>query len=92
MLDSTATPFLSLADDTSDFREESRYSAVNKSFGSKKSTSSFVSAYDDTRVERLEREVTGLAKRLESEIQTRKKLQEILNQSGIKVPSEILEK
>lgn len=92
MLDSTATPFLSLADDTTDFRDESRYSAVNKSFASKKSTSSFVSAYDDTRVERLEKEVTGLAKRLESEIQTRKKLQEILNQSGIKVPSEILEK
>ena len=92
MLDSTATPFLSLADDTTDFRDESRYSAVNKSFASKKSTNSFVSAYDDTRVERLEKEVTGLAKRLESEIQTRKKLQEILNQSGIKVPSENLEK
>ena len=92
MLDSTATPFLSLADDTTDFKDDSRYSAVNKSFGSKKSTSSFVSAYDDNRVERLEKEVTGLARRLESEIQTRKKLQEILNQSGIKVPSDILEK
>ena len=92
MLDSTATPFLSLADDTTDFKDDSRYSAVNKSFGSKKSTSSFVSAYDDTRVERLEKEVTGLARRLESEIQTRKKLQEILNQSGIKVPSDTLEK
>ena len=91
MLDSTAVPFLSLADDTTDFKDDPRNSVVNKSFGSKKSTSSFVSAYDDARVERLEKEVAGLAKRLESEILRRKRLQEILTQSGIKVPSESLE-
>ena len=83
MLDSTNTPFLSLADDTIDSKNSSRYSAVNKSLASsKKSTSSFASAYDDTRVERLEREVTGLTRKLD-------KLQEILTQSGIKLPSDI---
>ena len=88
MLDSTTTPFLSLADD----RDEPRYSAINKSAMSKKSTSSFVSAastLDDSRVERLEREVGNLAGRLESEIQHRRRLQEILAQSGISLPSDL---
>lgn len=88
MLDSTTTPFLSLADD----RDEPRYSAINKSVMSKKSTSSFVSAastLDDTRVERLEREVGSLAGKLESEIQHRRRLQEILAQSGISLPSDL---
>ena len=91
MLDSTTTPFLSLADDTvSDSREESRYSSVNKSFASsKKSTSSFASCYEDTRVERLEREMMTLTKRLDSEIQTRRKLQDILSQSGISLPADL---
>ena len=86
MLDSTSTPFLSLADD------EQRYSAVNKSFASKKSTSSFVSAasaFEDTRVERLEKEVSSLSGKLDSEIQHRRRLQEILAQSGISLPSDL---
>ena len=92
MLDSTTTPFLSLADDTaSDARESVRYSSsVNKSFASsKKSTSSFASCYEDTRVERLEREMMSLTKRLDSEIQTRRKLQDILSQSGINLPADL---
>jgi len=88
MLDSTTTPFLSLADD----RDEPRYSVINKSAMSKKSTSSFVSAastLDDSRVERLEREVGSLAGKLEGEIQHRRRLQEILAQSGISLPGDL---
>ena len=88
MLDSTTTPFLSLADD----RDEPRYSAINKSFASKKSTSSFVSATsapDDSRVERLEREVSSLAGKLDSEIRHRRRLQEILAKSGISLPGDL---
>ena len=87
MLDSTTMPFLSLADDSND--RESRYSAVNKSVNSKKSTSSFASCFDETRMERLEKEMTGLTKKLDSEIQTRRRLQEILIQSGISLPPEL---
>ena len=89
MLDSTSTPFLSLADN----REEPRYSVVNKSFGSKKSTSSFASAAsaweDGVRVERLEKEVSSLSGKLDSEIRHRRRLQEILAQSGISLPSDL---
>ena len=91
MLDSTTTPYLSLADDTAD--TEPRYSVVNKSGLSKKSTSSFASCYEEpgggARVERLEREVTVLAGKLDSEIQHRRRLQEILAQSGISLPAEL---
>ena len=95
MLDSTTTPYLSLADDPAD--TEPRYSVVNKSGLSKKSTSSFASCYEEpgggggggARVERLEREVTVLAGKLDSEIQHRRRLQEILAQSGISLPAEL---
>ena len=91
MLDSTTTPYLSLADDTAD--TEPRYSVVNKSGLSKKSTSSLASCYEEpgggARVERLEREVTVLAGKLDSEIQHRRRLQEILAQSGISLPAEL---
>merc|ERR1719317_1694006 len=83
MLDST--PLLTLADEA-DTLEDSRYSVVNKSNVSKKSSAtSFASSEDRevvTKVDRLEREVTTLAKKLDQETQARKKLQEILMQSG----------
>ena len=89
MLDSTTTPYLSLADET-DSKDDSRFSGINKSFiSNKKSTSSFVSAFEDTRMERLEKEVGLLSRKLEQEIVTRKRLQEMLTQSGINVPAEL---
>jgi len=92
MLDSTTTPYLSLADET-DSKDDSRFSGINKSFGSKKSTSSFVSCMEDTdtnlRVEKLEKEVATLSKKLDQEIVTRKRLQEMLTQSGIQEPAEL---
>merc|ERR1712098_139514 len=92
MLDSTTTPYLSLADET-DSKDDSRFSGINKSFGSKKSTSSFVSCMEDTdtnlRVEKLEKEVATLSKKLDQEIVTRKRLQEMLTQSGLQDPDEL---
>merc|ERR1711862_1070792 len=89
MLDST--PLLTLADEA-DTLEDSRYSVVNKSNVSKKSSAtSFASSEDRevvTKVDRLEREVTTLAKKLDQETQARKKLQEILMQSGVSIPVE----
>jgi len=90
MLDST--PLLTLADEA-DTLEDSRYSVVNKSNVSKKSSAtSFASSEDRevvTKVDRLEREVTTLAKKLDQETQARKKLQEILMQSGVSIPVEL---
>ena len=78
MLDST--PYLSLADDTQ--------SGLSRSQVSKKSIGS-VSTVEDARIERLERDVLGLTRRLEMEVQTRGKLQDILIQSGINLPSDL---
>merc|ERR1712098_639419 len=76
MLDST--PLLTLADEA-DTLEDSRYSVVNKSNVSKKSSATSFASSED----RLEREVTTLAKKLDLETQARKKLQDILMQSGV---------
>ena len=78
MLDST--PYLSLADDTQ--------SGLTRSQVSKKSIGS-VSTVEDARIERLERDVLGLTRRLEMEVQTRGKLQDILIQAGINLPSDL---
>jgi len=90
MLDST--PLLTLADD-SETLDDTRYSVVNKSIASKKSSStSFVSPDDKevaSKVERLEREVSALARKLEQETINRKKLQEILMQSGVSIPTDL---
>ena len=93
MLDST--PLLTLADesDQSDTFEDSCYSVINKSIASKKSiATSFVSGEDREvvgKVDRLDRDVATLARKLEQETQSRKKLQEILMQSGISIPAEL---
>ena len=79
MLDST--PYLSLADDTQ--------AGLTRSQTSKKSIGSLTSTVEEARIERLERDVLGLTRRLESEVQTRRKLQEILSQSGINLPSDL---
>ena len=76
MLDSS--PYLSLADDN-----------LSRSQMSKKSSSSVSSSVEEARMERLERDVLGLTRRLETEVQTRRKLQDILMQSGINLPAEL---
>ena len=90
MLDST--PLLTLADESETF-EDSRYSVVNKSYASKKSSSTSFASCDDRevggKVDRLDREVATLARKLDQETQARKKLQEILMQSGISIPAEL---
>lgn len=78
MLDST--PLLSLADDSSAELEVSSSSHYT-------STSSFRS--DPNRLEKLEREVLGLSRRLEQESQSRKRLQELIVEAGVKLPSEL---
>ena len=78
MLDST--PYLSLADDTQ--------AGLTRSQISKKSIGS-LSTVEDARMERLERDVLSLTRRLEMEVQTRGKLQDILIQSGINLPSDL---
>ena len=79
MLDST--PYLSLADDTQ--------SGLTRSQISKKSIGSVASTVEEARIERLERDVLSLTRRLEMEVQTRGKLQDILIQSGINLPSDL---
>ena len=80
MLDST--PYLSLADDTQSGLTRSQIS--KKSIGSVASTT-----VEEARIERLERDVLSLTRRLEMEVQTRGKLQDILIQSGINLPSDL---
>ena len=79
MLDST--PYLSLADDTQ--------AGLTRSQTSKKSIGSLASTVEEARIERLERDVLSLTRRLEMEVQTRGKLQDILIQSGINLPSDL---
>ena len=90
MLDST--PLLTLADD-SEALDDSRYSVVNKSAISKKSSATSFASSDDrdvvAKVEKLDKEVASLARKLDQETQARKKLQEILMQSGIGIPAEL---
>lgn len=79
MLDST--PYLSLADDTQ--------SNLNRFQMSKKSISSVTSSVEEARMEKLEKDVLVLTRRLETEVQTRRKLQDILSQSGINLPADL---
>lgn len=76
MLDST--PFLSLVDDS-----EMEISSFSNT------TSVNASRQDGSRLEKLEREVLNLSRRLEQESQARRKLQEILLETGIKLPAEV---
>merc|ERR1719462_1198904 len=76
MLDST--PYLSLADDTQ--------SNLNRF---QMSNSSVTSSVEEARMEKLERDVLVLTRRLETEVQTRRKLQDILSQSGINLPADL---
>jgi len=50
---------------------------------------SFISAVSCSRVDRLEREVGGLAKRLDQEEKARRRLQDLLTQAGIALPSDL---
>jgi len=79
MLDST--PYLSLADDP--------HANLTRSQMSKQSNCSVSSSVEEARMERLERDVLGLTRRLETEVQTRRKLQDILMQSGMNLPAEL---
>lgn len=50
---------------------------------------SFISAVSTSRVDRLEREVGGLSRRLDQEEKARRRLQELLSQAGISLPPEL---
>ena len=50
---------------------------------------SFSSAVSTTRVDRLEKEVVGLARRLDLEEKARKRLQELVREAGISLPSDL---
>jgi len=50
---------------------------------------SFISATSSTRVDRLEKDVATLAKRLDQEERARKRLQELLSSSGIALPPDL---
>jgi len=79
MLDSV--PYLSLADDTK--------CNLNKFQIGKKSISSVTSSVEEARMEKLEKDVLLLTRRLEAEVDTRRKLQDILMQSGINLPADL---
>ncbi|XP_023336754.1 rho guanine nucleotide exchange factor 7 isoform X2 [Eurytemora carolleeae] len=76
MLDST--PFLSMVDDSE--MEISSFSA---------STSVMSNRHDISRLDKLEREVLSLNRRLEQETQSRKKLQELIQEAGLNLPQDI---
>ena len=76
MLDST--PFLSMVDDS-----EMEISSVSAS------TSVMSNPHDISRLDKLEREVLSLNRRLEQETQSRKKLQELIQESGLNLPQDI---
>ena len=76
MLDSS--PYRSLADDN-----------LSRSQMSKKSSSSVSSSVEEARMEKLEKDVLLLTRRLEAEVDTRRKLQDILMQSGINLPADL---
>lgn len=50
---------------------------------------SFSSAVSTTRVDRLEKEVVGLARRLDLEEKARRRLQELVREAGISLPSDL---
>jgi len=50
---------------------------------------SFISATSSTRVDRLEKDVATLTKRLDQEERARKRLQELLSSSGISLPQDL---
>ena len=50
---------------------------------------SFISAASSTRVDRLEKDVATLSKRLDQEERARKRLQELLSSSGISLPQDL---
>ena len=76
MLDST--PFLSMVDDS-----EMEISSVSAY------TSVMSNPHDISRLDKLEREVLSLNRRLEQETQSRKKLQELIQESGLNLPQDI---
>jgi len=76
MLDST--PFLSMVDDS-----EMEISSVSAS------TSVMSNRHDISRLDKLEREVLSLNRRLEQETQSRKKLQELIQEAGLNLPQDI---
>ena len=88
MLDSTTTssttgPLLSLADDSS--AEQFELSSASHYAASSVSTRS-----DPARLERVEREVLSLARRLEQESQARRRLQELIVEAGVKLPADLI--
>ena len=76
MLDST--PFLSMVDDS-----EMEISSVSNS------TSVISNRHEVSRLDKLEREVLSLNRRLELETQSRKKLQDLIKESGINLPQDL---
>lgn len=52
---------------------------------------SFSSAISSSRMERLEREVGGLARRLDQEEKSRKRLQDLMVQAGIALPPDLVD-
>ena len=50
---------------------------------------SFVSAASSNRMDRLEREVASLTRRLEQEERARRRLQEILGNTGVTIPLDL---
>jgi len=78
-----ATPVLSLADEPSNM-EDSFISA--SSLGFRKS--GLGGAVLGEKVERLERELSNTNRKLEQEVASRKRLQEVLRQAGLPVPQE----
>ena len=50
---------------------------------------SFISAASSNRVDRLEKDVATLSKRLDQEERARKRLQELLSSSGIAIPQDL---
>ena len=53
------------------------------------STSVMSNPHDISRLDKLEREVLSLNRRLEQETQSRKKLQELIQESGLNLPQDI---
>lgn len=84
MLDST--PLLSLADEPASMEDSfiSTSSSV-MGLGNKRSTQDL-----GEKVERLEKEMSGLTRRLEQEVGVRKKLQDVLVQAGVCLPQDLL--
>ena len=79
-----STPLLTLADEPTNM-EDSFTSAI--SYGGM--NKSVASVRNDDKVERLEREMTGISRRLDQEVAARKKLQDVLIQAGVNLPTDL---